>query len=124
MKTKFRSIKENMKSKGKKILTMLVPTLIMMPQVTFAASTNRSTVIATPVFFTGTVALLAALLTLVLGLVGGYVTIQVVIEFFKYIDAEPEERKLHMKGIKGKAMGGIGAVCASGVIAWALAFYA
>lgn len=105
-------------------LSLFVLMFMLLPSNALASGINNFTYIATtPIFFTGTVKLLAALLTLILGLVGSYVTIQVVIEFFKYIGGDAEEMKLHMKGVKLKAIGGISAVCTSGVIGWMLAFY-
>lgn len=124
---KKRNKKPNGLTKFIKYNMLLVITYILycMPITTFAANGTNSfyLVAGTPQIFTGSAKLFAALLTAVLGLVGGYTTIQVVLEWFKYIDAPKEERKLHMQGIKGKAMGGIGAVCTAGVISWALAFY-
>lgn len=107
----------------KKIMSMVIPTVFLLSNEVFAANNAILATATTPKFFTGTGLLLAALLTAVLGLIGAYVTLQVVGEWFRYVDAEPEERKLHMKGIKSKAIGGIGAVCTSGVIGWMLAFY-
>lgn len=119
-------MKEKIKKKlivnKKTIVSKAIILSMFVPQVTHAAY-EKSFYVATPLLFTGSGLLFAALIAAILTILGGYVTIQVIIDWFKYIDAEPEERKIHMKGAKTKIMGGILALCTSGLVTWALAFY-